>query len=264
MVPPHGVCSVAMLEGCLRAGFDGVCTEWPYWWLAEADATTAFSGWQPLDRLAGLPVIPRLHVVASDQDDMPFRAFLGQPLVLYAHHTDLKDGLDLLAERADDVRALGVNSWRSLGNLATNVVSAYRFGENMEFTLHSQKAHIRVPEGVSHARFVCVGREPSATTLRLELRDARGLRQIAQGELAAVDAGEITVTVIATPSAASTRAGWPIRGAVRRLLTESRDRAAPFSSGSKRVRVGAWQRAHSESVHDRGLRLTRAPTGVSR
>ena len=46
---------------------------------------------------------------------MPFRAFLGQPLVLYAHHTDLRDGLDLLADRADEVRALGVNSWRSLG-----------------------------------------------------------------------------------------------------------------------------------------------------
>ena len=107
MVPPHGACSVATLEGCLRAGFDAVCAEWPYWWLAEPDASSALSGWQPLDRIAGLPVIPRLHVTASDRDDMPFRAFLGQPLVLYAHHTDLKDGLDLLADRADEVRALG-------------------------------------------------------------------------------------------------------------------------------------------------------------
>lgn len=230
MVPPHGACSVAMLEGCLRAGFDAVCAEWPYWWLAEPDASSALSGWQPLDRIAGLPVIPRLHVTASDRDDMPFRAFLGQPLVLYAHHTDLKDGLDLLADRADDVRALGVNSWRSLGNIATDVFSAYRFGENMEFTLHSRKARIAVPEGVSHARFVRVGREPSETALRLEIRDAGGVREIAHGEAAAVDAGEITVTVMATPFAASTRAGWPLRGAVRRLLTESRDRAAPFSS----------------------------------
>src|SRR5580765_1097435 len=98
MVPPHGACSVATLEGCLRAGFDAVCAEWPYWWLAEPDASSALSGWQPLDRIAGLPVIPRLHVSASDRDDMPFRAFLGQPLVLYAHHTDLKAGLDVLAE----------------------------------------------------------------------------------------------------------------------------------------------------------------------
>ena len=230
MVPPHGVCSVAMLEGCLRAGFDALCTEWPYWWLAEADATSALSGWQPLDRLAGLPVIPRLHVVASDRHDMPFRAFLGQPLVLYAHHTDLKDGLDLLADRADDVRALGVNSWQSLRDIATDVFSAYRFGENMEFTLYSQKARIAVPEGVSHARFVRVGHEPPETTLRLEIRDAGGLREIVHGEAAAVDAGEITVTLRGTPFAASTRGGWPLRGAVRRLLTESRDRATPFSS----------------------------------
>ncbi len=229
MVPPHGACSVAMLEGCLRAGFDAVCAEWPYWWLAEPEGPSALSGWQPLDRIAGLPVIPRLHVTASDRDDMPFRAFLGQPLVLYAHHTDLKDGLDLLADRADDVRALGVTSWRSLGNIAKDVFSAYRFGENMEFTLYSQKARIAVPEGVSHARFVRVGREASETTLRLEIRDAGGLREIAPGEVAAVDAGKVTVTVMVTPLADSTRAGWPLRGAVRRLLTESRDRAAPFA-----------------------------------
>jgi hypothetical protein len=245
MVPPHGVCSVAMLEGCLRAGFDAVCAEWPYWWLADADASSVLSGWQPLDRLAGLPVIPRLHVLASDRDDMPFRAFLGQPLVLYAHHTDLKEGLDLLAERADDVRALGVDSWRSLGNIATDVFSAYRFGQkSMEFTLHSQKARIAVPEGVSHARFAHVGGEPSKTTLRLELRDARGLREIAHGQATPVDAGELTATIMATPLAASTRAGWQLRGAVRRLLTESRDRAAPLSSriqarASRRIAASA-------------------------
>lgn len=230
MVPPHGACSVAMLEGCLRAGFDAICAEWPYWWLAEADVATPVSGWHPLDRIAGLPVIPRLHVVASDRDDMPFRAFLGQPLVLYAHHTDLKEGLDLLADRAAEVRALGVDSWASLGTIAADVFSAYRFGEGMEVTLYSQKARVAVPEGVSRARFAYAGGTPAETTLTVELRHARGVREIAPGETAAVDAGELTATVTATPSAASTRLGWPVRGAVRRLLTESRDRAAPFAS----------------------------------
>jgi hypothetical protein len=230
MVPPHGACSVAMLEGCLRAGFDAICAEWPYWWLAEADVSSPLSGWHPLDRVAGLPVVPRLHVVASDRDDMPFRAFLGQPLVLYAHHTDLKDGLDLLADRAGEVRALGVDSWRSLGAIATDVFSAYRFGQNMELTLYSQTARVTVPEGVARARFGYVGGQPSETTLGLELRDAGGLREIGQGEAAEIDAGELTVTVTATPFAASSRTGWPVRGAVRRLLTESRDRAAPVSN----------------------------------
>ena len=230
MVPPHGACSVPMLEGCLRAGFDAICAEWPYWWLAEADASWPLSGWYPLDRIAGLPVIPRLHVAASDRDDMPFRAFLGQPLVLYAHHTDLKHGLDLLADRAADVRALGVDSWRSLGKIARDVFSAYRFGENMEFTLYSQRTRIAVPEGVSRARFVCIGREPSETTLRLELRDAAGQREIAHGEAVEVGSGEIIATVVATSSAASTRGGWPVRGAVRRLFTETRDRTAPVSN----------------------------------
>ena len=38
---------------------------------SEADASTPLSGWQPLDRIAGLPVIPRLHVVASDRTTCP-------------------------------------------------------------------------------------------------------------------------------------------------------------------------------------------------
>ena len=60
MVPPHGVCSLATLEGCLRAGFDALCADWPYWWLTERESVTTLSGWWPLDRLRGLPPIPRL------------------------------------------------------------------------------------------------------------------------------------------------------------------------------------------------------------
>jgi hypothetical protein len=244
MVPPHGACSAAMLEGCLRAGFDAVCAEWPYWWLADRHVSTALSGWTPFDRLAGLPVIPRLHVLASDRDDIPFRAFLGQPLVLYAHHTDLKDGLELLADRADEVRARGVDSWLSLGDIATDVFSAHRSGASMDVTLYSQRARIAVPEGVSEARFGYVGREPSETTLRFQLRNAPGQREIEPGQAVAVDSGEISVTVVATPSASSNGAGWPVRGAVRRLLTESRDRAAPVSS---RIQARASRRTAASS-----------------
>ena len=149
MVPPHGVCSLATLEGCLRAGFDALCADWPYWWLTERESVTTLSGWWPLDRLRGLPLIPRLHVVASDLDDVVFRAFLGQPLILYAHHTDLRAGLDFLAARADYVRSLGVNSWQSLGRIANNVVSTYRCGDCVTITLYSRRAVFAIPEGVA-------------------------------------------------------------------------------------------------------------------
>jgi len=229
MVPPHGVSSVATLEGCLRAGFDAVCADWPYWWLNEREAVTTLSGWRPLDRLGGLPLIPRFHVVDSDLDDAVFRAFLGQPLILYAHHTDLRAGLDLLAARADYVRSLGVDSWQSLGRIADDVVSTDRRGDCLMITLYSRRAVFAIPEGVTHVQFVLPGSDPSGTVLRLEIREAGDLREIRAGERVPVNVGPIVATVTTESFTSPPPSKWPIRAAVRRLLTEGRDRAAPLA-----------------------------------
>jgi hypothetical protein len=228
MVPPHGVASVAMCEGCLRAGFDALCADWPYWWLTEPSAVSPLSGWRPLDRLGGLPLIPRRHAVASDLDDLVFRAFLGQPLVLYAHHTDLRVGLDVLGARAAEVRSLGVDSWQSLGRIGQDVASRYRRGASIEFMLHSRTAHIEIPEGVYQATFSVPGPDPSKTRLRLEIHDAAGLREVPFGDPVPVRAGAIVAKLVAEPFRPPPKGRRQARAAVRRLLSESRDRAAPW------------------------------------
>ena len=68
---------------------------------------------------------------------MPFRAFLGQPLALYAHHTDLKDG-STYSQIAQTMSSSRRQFVAVAGNIATDVFSAYRFGEAW-VTLHSQK-----------------------------------------------------------------------------------------------------------------------------
>lgn len=224
MVPPYGVSSVAMFEGCLVAGFDAFCADWPYWWLTEPGGLSRLSGWQPLDRLRGLPLIPRQHLVASDLDDLVFRAFLGQPLILYAHHTDLRAGLDVLAVRADAVRSLGVDSWQSLGRISRDVVSAHTYGDTMAIILHSRTASVEIPEGISSVQFELSGAGPSETELYLELRDARGLCRARFGEPVPVTAGAI-VASISVPAFSPARATWHLRTTARRLLSEARDRA---------------------------------------
>jgi hypothetical protein len=244
MVPPHGVCSLAMFEACLRAGFDAMCIDWPYWWLAESSALSSLSGWGPLDRVRGLPLVPRLHIIDSDLDDLAFRAFLGQPLILYAHHTDLKAGLDLLATRADDVRSLGVTSWESLGSIGVNVVSTRRNGDSLVVTLHSRRAAIEIPDGVSYARFAVSGPSPADTDFRLELRDG-AVRQIGLGEPVPVKTGTTVASMSmdwSTPPPPSSKTRWPARATVRRLLSEGRDRAVPVSA---RLRVRARLRGRS-------------------
>ena len=182
-------------------------------------------------------MIPRFHVVASDLEDVVFRAFLGQPLILYAHHTDLRAGLDLLAARADYVRSLGVNSWQSLGRIADDVVSTYRCGDCVTITLYSRRAVFAIPEGVAHVQFVLPGSDPSETVLRLEIRDAGGPREIRLGERVPVKVGAIVATVTAESSIAPSRSKWEVRAAVRRLLTEGRDRAAPLAG---RIESRGW------------------------
>jgi hypothetical protein len=230
MVPPHGVARVAALEGCLRAGFDALCADWPYWWLEERDSLSPLAGWEPLDRIGGLPVIPRTHIVGSDLDDLVFRAFLGQPLVLYGHHTDLREGLDLLADRADQVRSLGVESWASLGGIARDVVVGYRSDDTVSHTLFSRTAALTIPEGVARAEFELSGAKPPATTLRLEVCDGAGGLNVPAGEPVPVSPGEVVATVIAEASISASGNGRPVQAVVRRALTESRDRAAPWAS----------------------------------
>jgi hypothetical protein len=234
MVPPHGVASVAMFEGCLRAGFDAFCADWPYWWLTEQFAGSPLSGWPPLDRLGGLPLIPRQHAVASDLDDLVFRAFLGQPLVLYAHHTDLRAGFDVLARRADYVRSLGVRSWQSLGRIGQDVASRCRRGASIQFTLHSRTARIEIPDGVSQATFSVPGPDPAKTRLRLEIHDAAGLREVTFGNPVPVRAGAIVVNLAAEPFRSPPVGRRQARAAVRRLLSESRDRVTPWSTRIRR------------------------------
>jgi hypothetical protein len=234
MVPPHGVCSIAALDGCLRSGFDAVCADWPYWWLTEPSATSALAGWAPLDRLAGLPLIPRIHAVAGNLDDLVFRAFLGQPLVLYAHHTDLSSGLDVLATRAHDVRTLGVEIWQSLGGLAGDAVSTYRSGDSMMLTLHSRRAVVAIPDGVSQVQVRVPGAEPANTELRLEIEDADGVRVLVAGEQVPVRPGELRVATAGPSPLPRQRSALPIRAMLRRVLTESRDRAAPLVSKVRR------------------------------
>ncbi len=243
MVPPHGVTSVAMLEGCLRAGFDAMCADWPYWWLTEPNAVSPLSGWRPLDRLGGLPLIPRLHLIASDLDDLAFRAFLGQPLVLFAHHTDLRAGLELLARRADEVRSLGVDSWQSVGTIGQDVVSTYRNEDAMELVLHSRIARIEIPEGVSSATFAVPGVDPSTVRLRLEIRDAYGVRGVEFGDPVPVRAGAIIATLVTDPFNLDARFHWQARAAIRRVLSETRDRAAPLLT-----RISGQARLHARSM----------------
>ncbi len=134
MVPPHEQLTEAAARGLHEAGFAGTCVSRPYPWIAPerpgpAAALSAgppdrgaLAGWEPCERVAGgLPVLLRTGFNAP-REDLVLRAFLGQPLIVYGHHDTLASGLDVLAETAAAIDALGtVVRWGSLAAVARGV-----------------------------------------------------------------------------------------------------------------------------------------------
>src|SRR6185295_14247437 len=93
------------------AGYDALCVSRPYPWLESAPPGRVLTGWAPIEMVAsGLPVISRLHFAAG-RDEIVLRAFLRQPVVLYGHHGDVRDGLDVLREAANQVNSVGDVRW---------------------------------------------------------------------------------------------------------------------------------------------------------
>ncbi|MGH2910963.1 MAG: hypothetical protein ACRDJ3_00655, partial [Solirubrobacteraceae bacterium] len=130
MVPPHEQLSEPGARGLLAGGFDAVCVSRPYPWIVPSRSGPAaalgtgppelgaLAGWAGREMVVGgLPLMLRTGFNAP-REDLVLRAFLGQPLIVYGHHDVLKDGLDVLADAASAVNALGEIRWGSLAQIA--------------------------------------------------------------------------------------------------------------------------------------------------
>lgn len=152
MVPPHEQLSEPAARGLRAGGFEGVCVSRPYPWIhperpgpaaalgAGPPERGTLTGWTGREIVAGgLPSLPRTGFNAP-REDLVLRAFLGQPLILYAHHDLLEHGLDVLADATATVNALGDVHWSSLARIARN-------GDP-----HPKQTHLPVPSVAPRAR----------------------------------------------------------------------------------------------------------------
>ncbi len=232
MVPPHSRCSQEALRAMYRLGIEGVCLNRSYPWRDEESAPTPLGEWYPAELVAGgLPMLLRSPLV-DPREDLAFRALLGQPLILYAHHWDFAEGLDILAQAAREVNALGEVRWGPLGSVARKSYATRRVGETLFVRMHARRVALEVPAGVRELR-----------VLAPEPLGGAGWRRVAYGGRAAnvtfhdgvgaseplsVEAsagGELTLVRDRPLDPAEVPARrlrpWPL---VRRLAVEGRDR----------------------------------------
>jgi len=236
MLPPHGACSEAALRAMFRLGVEAVSVNPLYPWRDDLPASTPLAGWHPAELVAGgLPVLPRHHL-RDPREELALRAMLGQPLILYGHHGDFEQGLDILAQATGDINALGDVQWGPLGWIARGNYTTRRLGPTLLVRMHARRIAVDVPAGVRTLRVLC--QEPLGGAAAHRLSHAGGSVDIAFADGAgasqplAVDAPTpIELTLLADRPLLA--ADVPSRGIrpwpwIRRTLVEGRDRLQPL------------------------------------
>jgi hypothetical protein len=238
MVPPHEACSEPMARALVRTGFDAITMTRPYpWeerspsWLAAAPSAESPVGWWSADSAPGLPPVLLRHPVAPplySPAEVALRAYLDQPLILYGHHDDLRDGLDLLAERTLEVESLGETRWAPMAEIAASNFSSRAEGEQLRVRAHSRRLSIEVPAGVTTLVV-----EPTGTGAGEEV--LLGPRRFGIGEPIPIGGQERVELALRSPDAVSLDQVAPppreIRRLVRRLAGEAHDRMTPILAG---------------------------------
>ena len=152
MVPPHGACSEAALRAMFRLGLEAACISRPYPWRDDLPPPSTSVGWYPAEMVAGgLPILPRYHI-AHPREELVFRALLRQPLILYGHHWDLAQGLDVLADAVKDVNGVGDVRWGPLDSIARHNYWTRREGDVLGVRMFSRRVLVEAPEGVTALR----------------------------------------------------------------------------------------------------------------
>ena len=224
IAPPHGVYSPTAARALARLEFRALCISNPYPWLPPDAPRQPLAGWRPAEFLEGLPIIPRHHI-AGDPEELVLRAFLRQPLVVYGHHTDAAQGLEVFSDAAHRIDSLGDVSWMDLDAIARINAETFDAGNRTVIRLYSRNATIDLDR---------------PTTVVVEIDDVAPVDvEVAAGGRVYPGPGPHAIESIG-PLNVSTRrrdcvdprqiapprtTAWPL---TRRVLTETRDRLAPL------------------------------------
>jgi hypothetical protein len=238
MVPPHEECSRPVAGALRRCGIEAITMTRPFPWLAPQPLSWLtrpaeagpLAGWRPADRAEGLAVFLRHPFVGRSPAELALRAFLGQPLILYGHQADLREGLGVLCETAADVNRLGPTRWCSLAEIATGSYESRREGLSLAVRPLARRARVQVPDGVEQLQVEAsrFGTGPVPTRLLVDRRSAPldepfAVRPGAKVELELRGEDEVDVATARPPRRR------PL-ALPRRLLSEGRDRLGPLIS----------------------------------
>lgn len=235
VVPPHGALSHELGPVCARLGIEAISAS-PW---AVAPAQLRSGGRLAMTPTVGMPngapMLVRRHMV-TERAWLPLHAFLDQPAVVYLHHEDVMDGLDLMDVAADEMARLAQLRWCSLAEMSRASYTQRTEGAVSVATMFSPRIRFRVPDGVE-AVVVRHALIDAPATIRISHAGAETSTEL--GLEVAVPSGEIVDILLENPDRVDAATVpppdekvWPI---ARRVMTESRDRLRPLLSRVRTV-----------------------------
>jgi hypothetical protein len=233
MAPPHGACSDDLLEELPKCGFEAATIS--HGSLCAYNSKKAWTktlGYLPSELVRGGPVLPRWGVFGNTACTILLAAYLRQPMILMAHHQDLRDGIELLDERARFINSLGPVRWSNMTDLSRASYQWRVDGTTMKIRAMSWKIVVRLAResnsfviensgGFEWRSWKISGLIPGAP---FHVRSGEPVL-VPEGFDGALCA-EAVVDSSDFGGSDSVSFGLPVWAACRRLLTESRDRSA--------------------------------------
>ena len=152
MIPPHGMCAQQMVQEISKLDFDSILINRPFPWLHTIEASKNHQSenpeivsWYPADLVEGAFIIPR----QTSFKNMVLKLFLNKPLILLYHHQDVREGYEILEERANSINNLGEINWMSVGDIAFSNYACQISERTMKLQMFSKRVLINKPENIN-------------------------------------------------------------------------------------------------------------------
>jgi hypothetical protein len=231
MIPPHGACSAQTLSALPATGFESACISAGSLRAYNRDkAWSRALGVLPAEMVERCPVLPRSGLTGDVENGLLLAAYLDRPMILRAHHSDFRGGIDRLDAFAGYVNGLGDVRWGNMTDLSRMSWVGRMVGDEYRVRLYTNRALVQIPGDATHIvieEILDADRESLRLVSASSHTRAGATWHVSEETTAPVGSRTLSVARACDRTVGTAADGGPRTGGLlvaRRLLAEARDR----------------------------------------